>query len=315
MHRAVPAGAAALGADFDPFTPDVIRDPQHYDGLIREAAPVVYFPKYDIWATGRHAQTEQMMRDWRTFSSTEPAFGEPGQRNILLNEDPPEQQRARSVISKGLSNSVLRRMRDSFEQEADRLVRRLLDGPEAIDGHADLAKAYVLKVFPDALGLGDQNREMLVRFGHAQFNAFGPRNEIYHESMAAAAEVFEWVAVNCRRDAVQPGGISMMMYEAADAGAITREEAEMLVRTLYSAGSDTTIFAIGNTLRARGLPRPVPAAPLEPGGVRHPRLRGRHQVRQPGPVHPPPHHDRRGRGRRAAAGKRQDPLDAHARRA
>ena len=247
----VSSSAASLGAEFDPFTPDVIRDPQYYDGLIREAAPVVYFPKYDIWATGRHAQIEQMMRDWRTFSSTEPAFGEPGRRNILLSEDPPEQQRARSVISKGLSNSVLRRMRDSFEQEADRLVRQLLDAPGGlIDGHADLAKAYVLKVFPDALGLGDQNREMLVRFGHAQFNAFGPKNEIYHESMAAAAEVFEWVAVNCRRDAVAPGGISMMMYEAADAGAITHEEAELLVRTLYSAGSDTTIFAIGNTLRA-----------------------------------------------------------------
>jgi cytochrome P450 len=246
----VPASAAFLGADFDPFTVEVIKDPQHYDGLIREAAPVVYFPMYDIWATGRHAQIEQMMRDWRTFSSTDPAFGEPGQRNILLNEDPPEQQRARSVISKGLSNSVLRRMRDAFEQEADRLVRELLDGPDIIDGHQDLAKAYVLKVFPDSLGLGDQNREMLVRFGHAQFNAFGPRNEIYHESMAAAKEVFAWVAANCQRDAVQPGGISMMMYEAADAGAITHDEAEMLVRTLYSAGSDTTIFAIGNALRA-----------------------------------------------------------------
>jgi hypothetical protein len=35
----------------------------------------------------------------------------------------------------------------SFEQEDDRLVRQLLDGPEVIDGHADLAKAYVLKVF------------------------------------------------------------------------------------------------------------------------------------------------------------------------
>lgn len=247
----VPASAAALGADFDPFTVDVITDPQYYDGLIREAAPVVYFPKYDIWATGRHAQIEQMMRDWRTFSSTDPAFGEPGQRNILLSEDPPEQQRARSVISKGLSNSVLRRMRDDFEREADRLVRELLDAPGGlIDGHTDLAKAYVLKVFPDALGLGDQNREMLVRFGHAQFNAFGPRNEIYHESMAAAKEVFAWVADNCQRDAVKAGGISMMMYEAADAGAITHDEAGMLVRTLYSAGSDTTIFAIGNALRA-----------------------------------------------------------------
>jgi hypothetical protein len=42
----------------------------------------------------------------------------------------------------------------------------------------------------------------------------------------------------------------MAMYEAADAGMVTQEEAEILVRTLYSAGSDTTIYALGNTIRA-----------------------------------------------------------------
>ena len=41
--------------DFDWFSPEVCRDPQFYDGLIREAAPVVYSPQYDVWATGRHA--------------------------------------------------------------------------------------------------------------------------------------------------------------------------------------------------------------------------------------------------------------------
>jgi hypothetical protein len=119
-----------------------------------------------------------------------------------------------------------------------------------IDGHADLAKKYVLKVFPDAIGLGDANREMLIKFGHAQFNMFGPKNDIYRASMEAAGEVFEWVATNCKRDAVAPGGVCMAMYEAADTGAVTQEEAEVLVRTLYSAGSDTTIYALGNTLRA-----------------------------------------------------------------
>jgi hypothetical protein len=51
-------------ADFDWFSPGVCRDPQLYDGLIREAGPVVYSPEYDAWATGRHAQIELMMRDW-----------------------------------------------------------------------------------------------------------------------------------------------------------------------------------------------------------------------------------------------------------
>ncbi|MCW2895792.1 MAG: hypothetical protein QOG28_1744 [Trebonia sp.] len=237
--------------DFDWFSPEVCRDPQLYDGLIREAAPVAYSPQYDVWATGRHEQIELMMRDWKTFSSTRPAFEEIGQPMILLSDDPPDHQRVRTVISKGMSPAVLRRMQDMFESEADRIVRSLLDAPGGvIDGHTDLAKQYILQVFPDAIGLGDANREMLIRFGHAQFNMFGPKNDIYRESMEAAGEVFEWVATNCKRDAVQPGGICMAMYEAADTGAVTQEEAEILVRTLYSAGSDTTIYSLGNTLRA-----------------------------------------------------------------
>ena len=237
--------------DFDWFSPEVCRDPQFYDGLIREAAPVAYSPRYDVWATGRHAQIELMMRDWKTFSSTQPAFEEIGQPMILLSDDPPDHQRVRTVIARGMSPAVLRRMQDMFESAADRIVRSLLDAPDGlIDGHTDLAKKYILQVFPDAIGLGDANREMLIKFGHAQFNMFGPKNDIYRESMEAAVEVFDWVATNCKRDAVQPGGICMAMYEAADTGAVTQEEAEILVRTLYSAGSDTTIYSLGNTLRA-----------------------------------------------------------------
>jgi 4-methoxybenzoate monooxygenase (O-demethylating) len=242
---------SVVDASFDWFSPEVCRDPQLYDGMIREAGPVVYSPQYDVWATGRHAQIELMMRDWKQFSSTRPAFEEIGQPMILLSDDPPDHQRVRTVISKGMSPAVLRRMQDMFESAADEIVRSLLDAPDGlIDGHTDLVKKYILTVFPDAIGLGDSNREMLIKFGHAQFNMFGPKNDIYRESMEAAGEVFEWVATNCKRDAVQPGGICMAMYEAADTGAVSQEEAEILVRTLYSAGSDTTIYSIGNTLRA-----------------------------------------------------------------
>ena len=52
--------------DFDWFSPEACRDPQFHDGLIRAAAPVAYSPQYDVWATGRHAQIELMMRDWWT---------------------------------------------------------------------------------------------------------------------------------------------------------------------------------------------------------------------------------------------------------
>ena len=40
------------------------------------------------------------------------------------------------------------------------------------------------------------------------------------------------------------------MYEAADRGTVTEEEAELLVKTMYAAGADTTILGIGSLLRA-----------------------------------------------------------------
>src|SRR5215472_18784362 len=150
----MPAIDSAVDTGFDWFSPEVIRDPQKYDGMIREAGPVVYSPQYDVWATGRHAQIEVMMRDWKAFSSTEPPFEEIGQPMILLSDDPPDHQRVRTVIAKGMSPAVLRRMQDAFETGAENLVLSLLDRPAAsdgsvvIDGHTDLAKAYVLKVFP-----------------------------------------------------------------------------------------------------------------------------------------------------------------------
>ncbi len=42
----------------------------------------------------------------------------------------------------------------------------------------------------------------------------------------------------------------MAMYEAADAGEVTPEEAELLVGILLSAAADTTVITLANTLRA-----------------------------------------------------------------
>ena len=55
------------------------------------------------------------MRDWKTFSSTRPAFEEIGQPMILLSDDPPDHQRVRTVISKGMSAAVLRRWQEDFD--------------------------------------------------------------------------------------------------------------------------------------------------------------------------------------------------------
>ena len=53
-------------------------------------------------------------------------------------------------------------------------------------GILELARAYPLRVFPDAVGLGPEGRENLLAYGSMVFNAFGPRNRLFLDSMAAA---------------------------------------------------------------------------------------------------------------------------------
>jgi cytochrome P450 len=80
------------------------------------------------------------------------------------------------------------------------------------------------------------------------FNAFGPRNERLAEAMANAEPVIAWITAMCDRKALAPNGIGAQVYRLADAGELTEEEAGLLVRSLLTAGVDTTVNAIGNAL-------------------------------------------------------------------
>jgi cytochrome P450 len=241
-------------SDYDPFTPEAILDAHTQDGKLRDIAPAVYLERYDVWAVARFEHVQRLLKDYETFTSTNRPFFDPKaiRPNILLTEDPPEHTRTRSVIMRSLSAPALRKMQAEFDRAAVALVDRLLQsGPDhVVDGHLDIASAYVLEVFPDILGLSKEGRHHLLRFGDAAFNAFGPANEIQRRGMERAADAIAWVDRSVKRDAVDPDGLGGQMFKAADAGEITEPEAELLVRTLFAAGSDTTIYGIGSMIRA-----------------------------------------------------------------
>jgi cytochrome P450 len=52
------------------------------------------------------------------------------------------------------------------------------------------------------------------------------------------------------RESLSTNGIGATIHAAADEGEITRQEAELLVRSLLSAGFDTTVGGIGAAMRA-----------------------------------------------------------------
>jgi len=239
-------------SDYDPFTEEAILDAHRYDGALRDIAPAVYLERYDVWAVARFQDVHAILPDHEHFTSTDRPFFDPKaiRPAILLTDDPPEHTRTRTVIMRSLSAPALRKMQEDFDRAAVELVDRLLERGGVVDGHLDIASAYVPQVFPDILGLSKEGRHHLLRFGDAAFNAFGPANEIQRRGMERAADAIAWVDRSVKRDAVDPDGLGGQMFKAADAGEITEEEAELLVRTLFAAGSDTTIYGIGSMVRA-----------------------------------------------------------------
>ena len=78
------------------------------------------------------------------------------------------------------------KLRARFEIEADALVDGLIARGN-VDVVADLAEAYPLAVFPDALGMARENRRFLLPYGDMVFNSFGPRNALFDKGRGTRA--------------------------------------------------------------------------------------------------------------------------------
>ncbi len=243
--------------DVDPFSPEGLNDPIRTDELIRETAELVWLPEHRAWFTGRYEVVEQVFRDYEAFESsagtgvTNTKRAENWRKpSVILENDPPGHGTYRRVMTSVLSPRVVRRLTEEFQQRADELVDRVLaEGPE-VDAASGLAVAYPLQVLPDALGIDPDGRQHLLPYSNLNFQAMGPRNQLYRDAQAAAAEAATWVDWQMRRDALRPGGLGQTIYGFADEGTISQEDAAMLVRTFLSAGVDTTIYGIQLTLTA-----------------------------------------------------------------
>ena len=247
--------------DIDPYAAENLIDPYAMHERIREAGPVVRLTPYaGLVACARHEQVHAVLNDHATFISSagvgltnfnlEPPFRP---KSLILEADPPLHTQTRAVLSRILSPKAVTQIRAAFTAEAEALIDRCLEKSTregVIDGIHDLAQPYPLKVFPDAVGLGNDGRENLLVYGDMIFNSMGPRNELLARSAARVGPVTAWIMEHCQRANLRPGGFGDQIYQAADAGEISHEQAPMLVRSFLSAGVDTTINGLGNALFA-----------------------------------------------------------------
>ncbi|MGJ4888601.1 cytochrome P450 [Bradyrhizobium sp. HKCCYLRH3099] len=235
----------------DPFSYGFFDDPYPAHEEMREAGPVVYLDQWNVYGVARYAEVYAVFNDPQTFCSSrgvglsdfakEKPWRPP---SLILEADPPAHTRTRAVLSKVLSPSVMKRLRDGFLAAAEAKVDELL-ARGTFDAIPDLAEAYPLSVFPDALGLKAEGRDHLIPYASLVFNAFGPPNELRQQAIERSAPHQAYVTEQCQRDNLAPGGFGACIHAFSDSGEITPAEAPLLVRSLLSAGLDTTVYGIG----------------------------------------------------------------------
>lgn len=245
--------------DLDPFDPEVLRDPLPAQAALRDAGPLVRLPRYDTWAIARYAEVHAVLSDWQSFESsagvgltnfrTQEPWRPP---SLLLEADPPHHDAPRAVLAKVLGPRALRKLRADWLADAEALVDEVLPGGTVeLDAVPALAAAFPLRVFPDAVGLAREGREHLLPYGDHAFNAFGPTdNPLVLAGNASMPEHAGWVARQCERDVLAQAGFGADIWAAADRGELTHAQAPLVVRSLLTAGVDTTVHGIGAVLHA-----------------------------------------------------------------
>ncbi|SCK14742.1 hypothetical protein VAR608DRAFT_0924 [Variovorax sp. HW608] len=244
----------AVDVDVDPFSDAYILHPYPFHAVLRDAGPLVKLPRWNVWCMARFDQVRRALMDPQTFCSgagvgisnsrKEAPWRPP---SMLLETDPPAHTANRAAISRTLSPAAIRSLRERFESEAHRLVDSLLDQP-TVDVVREMAEAFPLKVFADAIGIRPDGRDNLVAYGNMVFNGMGPRNELWHAAMANAEAVSKWVLDACRRDSLDPNGLGIQIYASVDSGEFTEEQAALMVRSFLSAGIDTTAHALASAM-------------------------------------------------------------------
>jgi cytochrome P450 len=239
------------GLDIDPFAIEFFENPFPTHEALREAGPVVHLDKWNVYAVARYAEVHAVLNDPLTFCSSrgvglsdfakEKPWRPP---SLILEADPPAHTRTRAVLSRVLSPAVMKQIRNRFVAAAEVKIDELL-AKGSVDAVADLAEAYPLSVFPDAVGLKQEGREHLLPYAGVVFNAFGPPNELRQTAIERSQPHQAYVQEQCQRDNLAPGGFGACIHARVDAGDITAAEAPMLVRSLLSAGIDTTVNGLG----------------------------------------------------------------------
>jgi len=238
---------------WDPYRPDLGRDPYPTYRRLREEAPLYFNEQYDFYALSRFNDVEEHFGNTDVFSSARSDIMEYIRQDFEIPDsmfiwrDPPLHTVYRSVVSRVFTPKA---MNDLEGQVRDYCARCLdpLEGATSFDFIADLGAKLPGGVIGMLLGIPDENRERIYEQVAANLRTEEGKPMVLDENRYAGGsyeEYVDWRAENPADDLMT----MLLQVEFEDATGtrrkLTRDEVLVFVNVLAGAGNDTTSRLIG----------------------------------------------------------------------
>jgi cytochrome P450 len=242
-----PASAPAFTEDL--HDPAVWHDPFPLYRRFREAGPVVWLERHQMYAIVRYAELAEALMNWRVFSSgAGVAMNELAcTLTTTLHLDPPEHDQIRKVVGRPVLPKAVEKLEPELRALAEQVVSQLLLR-DRFDGVTEFAQKLPLGIVSEQVGLPEEGREQMLEWGAAGFDALGMIDEDRTQSaLARVASAGEYMQGAVGR--LKPGSWSDLLMQAGARGEIPPEHCAAYIQDYVYPSLDTTIHATSAGLK------------------------------------------------------------------
>jgi cholest-4-en-3-one 26-monooxygenase len=249
-----------------------VYDPQQYADAVphdkfrrlRAEAPIY---KHDdpgqpdgYWALTRHADVVFVSRNPELFSSYEktamidefPQENIDQQRLLMLNQDPPQHTRTRSLVNRGFTPRMIARLEERIQSTCDEIVATAVAKGEG-DFVTLCAAELPLIVIAELMGVPHDDRHKVFEWSNRMISGSDPEFSTSDEDRhAAAAEMWAYAneLAEAKRAQLQDDIVSKLISPDEAGNQLSEFEFDMFFMLLAVAGNETTRNAISGGMHA-----------------------------------------------------------------
>ncbi|MDJ0756225.1 MAG: cytochrome P450 [Ardenticatenaceae bacterium] len=258
-----------LHVRLNPQDPDFYKNPYPYYERLRSEAPIFYWEEFGFWCFVNHEDVSALFRDRRfgrqiLHLTTRKSLGWPPERAdlkpfydvdrySLLDLEPPDHTRLRSLVQKAFMARQINRLRPRIAQLAHGLIN-LMEQEIKENGRinllSDFATTIPVFIIAELLGVPTEKSDDLLRWSHAMVAMYelarSPKQE--KAAVEAAQEFVAYLRhyVAKRRQTPQDDLLSRLIEAEEEGRRLTEDELISTCILLLNAGHEATVNVIGN---------------------------------------------------------------------